>query len=120
MNLLSISDRYCFSEIREAAIMALTPLKDNSSELSPIEKLRMALRFKISHWLEPVYVEIVKGADSLSAEDLEGLPLDTIALLTRCRERYHEYSNRALDSLAFKNSAEEIVRGELGYLGINQ
>jgi len=81
--LLAFSTRFVCDKIRARSIRELEAIQ---SRVDPIERVVLAVRHNIPHWLSGAYQELCQRQDSLSEDEGERLGLSTVIKLMRARE----------------------------------
>jgi hypothetical protein len=90
LDLLKLSSRLGITEIRDAAIRAL------SGTLRPIEMVELGADWQVDSWLLQGYKQLVEAPGGISEEDEHRLKWEKTSKLLRIRDEYlqtlHEYS----------------------------
>ncbi|KAI0694142.1 hypothetical protein BC835DRAFT_1032776 [Cytidiella melzeri] len=81
-NLLSISTRLRFDNIRAQAIAKL----DWSPSLTPVQRLYLAKKHDVPHWLRIAYHSICRRSEPLEVGEAEKIGWDTAIRLAKARE----------------------------------
>ncbi|KAG6918346.1 hypothetical protein DXG01_014995 [Tephrocybe rancida] len=82
LDLLSITDRYQFSNARAAAISAI----DHIGGLNPIERLRLSKKYNISAWRSSAFEALCQRNTAISIAEAHAIGLENLALLALARE----------------------------------
>jgi hypothetical protein len=83
ISLLSFATRFICDKIRNRAIREI---EEGHAKLDPVERVVLAVRHNIPHWLVPAYQELCQRQDTLTEEEGEKLGLSTVIKLMRARE----------------------------------
>ncbi|KAK7042602.1 BTB domain-containing protein [Favolaschia claudopus] len=92
ITLLSISTRLTFDLLRTHAIQAI---EENPTPLDPIDKLVLAMKYKIPQWLAPAYTELCQRPNCLEEWEAEKIGLKNTVRIARAREAFKEASLRS-------------------------
>ncbi|KAK6974379.1 BTB domain-containing protein [Favolaschia claudopus] len=92
ITLLSISSRLTFDLLRAHAIQAI---EENSTPLDPVDKLVLAMKYKIPQWLAPAYTELCQRPNCLEEWEAEKIGLKNTVRIARAREAFKEASLRS-------------------------
>ena len=87
MTLLSISTRLRFDLLRAHAIQAI---EECPTELDPVEKLVLAMKYKIPSWLAPAYTALCQRQNCLEEWEAEKIGLKKTVQIARAREAYRD------------------------------
>jgi hypothetical protein len=103
INLLSISTRFDFERVREAAIRCIrygpsrrqewfTPSGDSQwlASVSPVDRICLAEKYDIPEWLCPSYEDLCQRVAPLEVHEAERIGVRTATLLARAREAVRE------------------------------
>ena len=97
-DILKLSSRLGITEIRDAAIRAL------SSTLQPIEMVELGIDWKVDSWLLQGYKQLVEAPGGISEEDEHRLKWERASKLFRIRDEYlqtlHKHSSSRQSSIA--------------------
>lgn len=83
-DLLSISTRFLFDEVRESAISNLTGLA------TPVEKIYLAKKYDVPNWLQASYESLCKRPAPIELWEAERMGWDTSVLLAKAREKLRD------------------------------
>ncbi|EMD36832.1 hypothetical protein CERSUDRAFT_114747 [Gelatoporia subvermispora B] len=83
--LLSISSRFVFDRIRQAAVKSLGK---RSPPLHPTDLIFLANKYSISPWLKPAYTELCMRKEPLSDAEATTIGVKATAQIARAREAY--------------------------------
>lgn len=126
--LLAVSTRFVCFDIHRRALSALISMESDPGALSPIDQLRLAVKYEIASWFAPTYSKIVRSNYLLTAQDTDHLPVSIVVLLLRSTNIYHHRDNwvtlnghdaSASVDFAPKRSAEDIIAEQISVLGID-
>jgi len=99
IDLLSISTRFDFDRVREAAINCIQyglhrrHLRGRAQWLagiSPIDRICLAEKYNIPQWLAPSYEDLCQRVSPLEVREAEKIGVRTATLLARAREAVRE------------------------------
>ncbi|KAJ6588111.1 hypothetical protein B0H19DRAFT_1012909 [Mycena capillaripes] len=98
ITLLSISTRLGFDLLRAHAIQAI---EDSPTTLDPIDKLVLAMKYKIPVWLAPAYAALCQRPNCLEEWEAEKIGLKKTVQIARAREAFREanYRSRAVSPM---------------------
>jgi hypothetical protein len=80
--LLAFSHRFAFPRVHRRCIVEI----GSSSDFDPVEKIILARRYGILHWLAPAYEALCQRTEPLDVMEAEKLGARTTALVARARE----------------------------------
>jgi len=92
VTLLSISTRLGFDLLRAHAIQSI---EENPTTLDPINKLVLAMKYKIPEWLAPAYTALCQRPNCLEEWEAEKIGLKKTVQIARAREAFRDASYRS-------------------------
>ncbi|KAF8189179.1 hypothetical protein K438DRAFT_957492 [Mycena galopus ATCC 62051] len=87
ITLLSISTRLGFDLLRAHAIHAI---EENPTTLDPVDKLVLAMKYKIPEWLAPAYTALCQRPNCLEEWEAEKIGLKKTVQIARARETFRD------------------------------
>src|SRR5882672_11110892 len=90
VDLLSISSRYDFDDIRERAIKEITGF---SPPLEPVRMLELAIHYDVPKWLESSYCALCQRPQSMSESEVNRVGVNIALKISKARDVLH----RSLD-----------------------
>jgi hypothetical protein len=87
ITLLSISTRLQFDLLRAHAIQSI---EDSPTALDPIDKLVLAMKYKIPEWLAPAYTALCQRPNCLEEWEAEKIGLKKTVQIARAREAFRD------------------------------
>ncbi|KAJ7023463.1 hypothetical protein C8F04DRAFT_1048014 [Mycena alexandri] len=92
--LLSVSTRLQFDLLRAHAIQSI---EESPTTLDPVDKLVLAMKYKIPGWLAPAYTALCQRPNCLEEWEAEKIGLKKTVQIARAREAFRdaEYRSRA-------------------------
>jgi len=112
ISILSIASRFDMDRVRQRAIRQII---SHRPRIDPINKIVLAEKHDISHWLAPAYASICQRTNPLEEWEAEKLGLNIAIKLARAREALRElYSGSHLPA-AHPDSIEVISEDEPEY-----
>ncbi|KAF9053528.1 hypothetical protein BDP27DRAFT_1167549, partial [Rhodocollybia butyracea] len=82
-SVLKLADQWCMDAVRAHAIEMMTNI---TVDIDPIEKVVVARRYGITHWIAPALDTILQRSQTLSGKDVGRLGLLTALHLVEIRE----------------------------------
>jgi hypothetical protein len=92
ITLLSVSTRLSFDLLRAQAIQSI---EDSPTTLDPIDKLVLAINYKIPEWLTPAYIALCQRPNCLEEWEAEKIGLKKTVQIARAREAFRDASHRS-------------------------
>ncbi|KAJ7802530.1 hypothetical protein B0H14DRAFT_3488399 [Mycena olivaceomarginata] len=92
ITLLSVSTRLSFDLLRAQAIQSI---EDSPTTLDPIDKLVLAINYKIPEWLTPAYIALCQRPSCLEEWEAEKIGLKKTVQIARAREAFRDASHRS-------------------------
>ncbi|KAF7343259.1 BTB domain-containing protein [Mycena venus] len=92
ITLLSVSSRLGFDLLRAQAIQSI---EESPTTFDPIDKLVLAMRYKIPEWLGPAYTALCQRPNCLEEWEAEKIGLKKTVQIARAREAFREASYRS-------------------------
>ncbi|KAF9073124.1 hypothetical protein BDP27DRAFT_1319445 [Rhodocollybia butyracea] len=92
LSVLKLADQWCMDAVRAHAIEMMTDIA-----VDPVEKVVVARKYSISHWIAPALNSILQRSQTLNEKDVGRLGLSTALRLVEIRERLkQDYSHMYL------------------------
>ncbi|KAF9021717.1 hypothetical protein BDP27DRAFT_1439103 [Rhodocollybia butyracea] len=82
LSVLKLADQWCMDAVRAHAIEMMTDIA-----VDPVEKVVVARKYSISHWIAPALNSILQRSQTLNETDVNRLGLSTALHLVEIRER---------------------------------
>ena len=92
LTLLSISTRLRFDRLRDHAVECI---EESKTALDPVDKLVLAIKYKIPEWLAPAYAALCQRPNCLEEWEAEKIGLKKTVQIARAREAFREASYRS-------------------------
>ncbi|KAJ7766344.1 hypothetical protein DFH07DRAFT_352107 [Mycena maculata] len=94
ITLLSISTRLRFDLLRALAIQSI---EESPTTIDPVDKLVLAIKYKIPKWLAPAYTALCQRPNCLEEWEAEKIGLKKTVQIARAREAFRDggYRSRA-------------------------
>lgn len=124
IDLLSISTRYDFERVREAAINCIQYGLHRRdwrgaqwlAGISPVDRICLAEKYNIPQWLTPSYEDLCQRVFPLEVSEAEKIGVRTATLLARAREAVREqHSSQPYDSRVYRSRTPSPIPVELRY-----
>lgn len=84
ISVLDLSTKWEFRALRTAAINHLTTL---NGSIDPVDKLVMAIKYKITEWMLPTLLKLAQRAEPISVDEGNRMGLETALKLSAVREK---------------------------------
>jgi hypothetical protein len=110
-NLLSISSRYDFDDIRERSIKEIAGF---CPALDPVQMVELALRHDIPSWLEPAYCSLCKRPQPMNESEVNKLGVNIAVKITNARDILRKSHAPATHASSFRSVPQQNRWGNAG------